>query len=69
MIVVIARDPEKWRPIFPATSAKRLRGDHAQTRKGDHILNKVLLAVGRPAQRISASRNRALRMSAVWRFL
>src|SRR5262245_56939860 len=22
-------DPEKWRPAFPATNAKRLRGDHA----------------------------------------
>ena len=26
-------DPEKWVPVFPATNATRLRGDHAQTRQ------------------------------------
>jgi hypothetical protein len=23
-------DPEKWKSVFPATNARRLRGDHAQ---------------------------------------
>jgi hypothetical protein len=27
-------DPEKRVPVFPATDAMRLRGDHAQTRDG-----------------------------------
>ena len=26
----LEHDPEKWVPVFPATNAKRLRGDHAQ---------------------------------------
>ncbi len=26
----LEHDPEKWTPVFPATNAKRLRGDHAQ---------------------------------------
>jgi hypothetical protein len=25
--------PEKWTPVFPATNAKRLRGDHAQKKE------------------------------------
>jgi hypothetical protein len=25
----LEHDPEKWKPVFPATNAKRLCGDHA----------------------------------------
>src|SRR4029077_9995673 len=29
----LEHDPEKWVPVFPATNAKRLRGDHAQNKE------------------------------------
>jgi hypothetical protein len=32
----IEHDPEKWKPVFHATNAMRLRADHAQTKRLDH---------------------------------
>jgi hypothetical protein len=29
----LEHDPEKWTPVSLATNAKRLRGDHAQTKR------------------------------------
>src|SRR5437660_819082 len=29
----LEHDPEKWKPVFPATNAKRLRGNHAPTKR------------------------------------
>jgi hypothetical protein len=29
-------DPEKWKSVFLATNATRLRGDHAQSKRWDH---------------------------------
>ena len=29
----LQHDPEKWEPVFLATNAKRLRGDHAQSKR------------------------------------
>ena len=36
---LLEHDPEKWKPVFPRDKrATRLRGDHAQTKKGDEIM-------------------------------
>jgi hypothetical protein len=32
MQATLVHDPEKCEAVFPATNAKRLRGDHAQTK-------------------------------------
>src|SRR5439155_25896340 len=45
--------PEKWEPVFPATNAKRLRGDHAQTKelKGDRVSKRRDLILARSRRR------------------
>jgi hypothetical protein len=43
MIFGLQHDPEKWAPVFPRDKRKRLRGDHAQTKKQSGMTKVIAL--------------------------